>query len=283
MSLPLITRDYVQERSMSLPGFPSIILHILDTIEDPGANLNELAELIALEPLITSRVMSLANSAAMHRRRESIITDMHSAISMIGIQSVRDIAVASSFTSLCGDAHVQHHVDFIRHSLAVSYCSKELAMHIDLPVNVEIAQIGGLLHDIGHLWMSHFEPARFARARERAHHERTDISTAELQEFSVSHEMVGTWLAEFWELPEELIPAISHHHDPENAASHTLAALTHVSEALSYALDLQGYGGRVNRVSSAACKRLGLRWDDNSQDLFGRIEARCRNSALFLN
>lgn len=283
MSTNIITQDYVQDRSSSLPGFPSIIRKIIDTIEKPDANLSELEELISLEPLITGRVMSFANSAAMHRLRESRITDIHSAISMIGLTSVRDIAIASSFTMLCGETKMRNHVGFIRHSLSVSSCSKELAMHIENPINVEMAQIGGLLHDIGHLWLSHFEPVRFAQTRKYALENNLEISIAELREFNVSHETIGTWLAEFWQLPEELIPAISNHHNPENSQSPTLAALIHVSEALSYALDLPGYGDRVSRLSAEACGMLGLSWDESSQDLFGRIEARSRNSALFLN
>jgi putative nucleotidyltransferase with HDIG domain len=279
-----ITREYVLDRSAVLPGFPPVIRRILETVNDPDANLNLLVEHIETDPVITGRVLSLANSAAVHSLRAPRITDINSAISMIGTNSVRSIAIACSFASFCGESPYSSHADFIKHSLSVSASCKELAMHVDTPIPVEEAQIAGLLHDIGHLWLNRFERVRFAQVLDMGLRQRVDIETAETMMFDVSHAQIGAWLAEYWALPASLISAIAHHHKPELAPAVPLVALTHIAELLSHALELPGYGeNRVNNVSSYACKALGLFWGKGSQELFGRIEARSKYANQIVN
>ncbi len=284
MNTPEISKERVLEMSAALPGFPIIIRRIIDTVEDPDSNLSTLADQIEFDPLITSRVMALANSVAVRRGRDGLINDLHAATSMIGMESVKHIAINCAFAELCEGIPDQTHYGFIRHSLSVSASCKELVMHCDRPISTEMAQIAGLLHDIGHLWLIRFEPERFARVIETVVLEKMDIETAEIRAFGVSHTAIGTWLGEFWALPGPLISAIQYHHRPHMEPAEPLAAVTHVAEVLSHALALPGYDvNRVHHMSVQACKSLGIVWDNSSQDLFGRIEAASKYANQMLN
>ncbi len=95
------------------------------------------------------------------------------------------------------------------------------------------------------------------------------------ERFGVDHAEIGAWLAEHWKLPTSLISGIRHHHDAGTESYELLVPLLHVAEVLSNALDLGGRAeNRVTRISSTACSRLGIVWDENIRPLFGRIEAR---------
>ena len=63
-----LTRDEVIRQSRSLPSFPSLITQILATLDDPDGNLNTLMRCINLDPLISARILSVANSAAVRGR-----------------------------------------------------------------------------------------------------------------------------------------------------------------------------------------------------------------------
>lgn len=283
MTAAPISREQVLQTSSGLPGLPSIIFRILESIDDPEANLALLTEDIRLDPLITSRVISMANAASLHARRQHPIEDLHTAISMIGLESVRGIAITCSFPKLCGDAAASVHRDFIRHSISVSACCRELAQFVDAPVHAETAAITGLLHDIGRLWLLRFESERFMQALETAARLQRDITQMEQELLGCDHATIGFWLAEHWQLPEWACLAIHRHHTPEQAGTDALTALVHVAEVLSHALELPGYRhNRVTSLSATACRRLELNWDVYSQELFSRIEAQSRYAVRLL-
>jgi HD-like signal output (HDOD) protein len=92
----------------------------------------------------------------------------------------------------------------------------------------------------------------------------------------VDHATIGAWLAENWTLPQSIVSAIHyHHHHAGVELDEPLVPLLHIAEVLSNALDLGGRAeNRVTLISSSACSRLGIVWDENIRPLFGRIEAR---------
>ncbi|MEW5903607.1 MAG: HDOD domain-containing protein [Pseudomonadota bacterium] len=284
MTIAPISREQVLQSSHELPGLPTIIFRILESIDDPEANLAALAEEIRLDPLITSRVVSMANAAALHARHQRPIEDLHTAISMIGLESVRSIAITCCFPKLCGDDAATVHRDFIRHSIAVSACCRELAQFVDAPVPPETAAITGLLHDIGRLWLLRFESERFMQALDSAARLKRDITQMEQELLGCDHATIGLWLAEHWRLPQWACLAIHRHHTPELADDDALTALVHVAEVLSHALELPGYRhNQVTHLSAAACRRLDLVWDNGSQELFSRIEAQSRYANRLLD
>ncbi len=58
--------------------------------------------------------------------------------------------------------------------------------------------------------------------------------------------------------------------------------LVHVAEVLSNALDLTGCAeNRVVTLSAAACRTLGITWNESILPLFGRIEARSSHANAF--
>lgn len=284
MNPPSITRDAVISHSAGLPGFPHIIGKILATIDDPEANLNALTDHIALDPIVTASVLSLANKASLRTRHLASVRDIYTAASLIGMGRVREIALVSSigdFVNKLAPAGISP--SYWRHSVAVGICSQELALHIDAPTSIDNALIAGLLHDVGQLWLYRFYPEACRTTWHHALSHAIGIEAAERESFGVDHSTIGTWLAEHWKLPANIMSAIAHHHVPDTALDDVLVPLVHVAEVLSNALDLTGRDeNRVTSISPAACARLGIVWDERIRPLFGRMEARSRHAnALF--
>lgn len=278
-----VTRDLVIDKASELPGFPRVISEILATIDDPDANLNVLSQLIKLDPVIAARVLALANSAAAHTHPRAAVRDIYAATSLIGMGRVRQMTLISScldYFGKIGPANLG--ATFWQHSVAVGICGEEVALHIDKPVPASQALIAGLLHDIGQLWLYNFRAGSFRSAWNQALSSNCGIEVAEAERFGVAHPTIGAWLAEYWSLPPAIIKAIRHHHDGDADLDETLVPTIHVAEVLANALDLgERKENRVMRISAAACHSLGLVWDEDVRNLFGRIDARSRHANAF--
>lgn len=285
MSESPVSRDEVIERAGDLPAFPRVVAEILTTLDDPDASLNLLADHIKHDPVITARVLSMANSASLKSRRASEVRDVFTATSLIGIGRVRETTLATRIGHfVAGAAGGGGGKGFWQHSVAVGVCSEELAVHLALHRSGDMGLVAGLLHDIGQLWMRRFRPRTSAETWNDALAHTLGIDAAEREHFGVDHGTIGAWLAEHWQLPAPVVEAIRHHHDAGTENDEILVPLIHVAEVLSNALDLGGRPeNRVTYISSAACSRLGLVWDDNALTLFGRIEARSTHASLIFS
>ena len=158
MSTLQITRDEVVARSACLSSFPDIVVKILGALDDPDANLNELVRYIGLDPLVTARVLAAANKAAVRGSRTNEVCDIYTATSLIGLQQVREITLIGSLGGFIGRAARDHAPDSFRsHCVAVGVCCQELAQRVGARVEPEAALVTGLMHDIGQLWLYHFD------------------------------------------------------------------------------------------------------------------------------
>jgi len=283
MNIPRLDYASVIARNNELPGFPRLITEILATIDDPEANLSVLSNLILHDPVIAARVLELANRAASRTRHISHVHDAFTAISLIGISRVRQMAVISSLGEFVNSFAASGMAStFWQHSVAVGVSCEELALHVSQPIPSDMALIAGLLHDIGQLWLYRFCGDTFRTIWRDALANSIGIEIAEREHFGVDHTVIGGWLVEHWALPKSIQWAVSRHHDPDQALSDPMVPVVHLAEVLANALDLTGRDeNRVTMVSTAACKALKMGWDESSDMLFGRIEARSRHASEF--
>jgi len=276
MGSEMVDRAKVIQVSRAMPSFPAAVAKILDLVDDPDASFDVLVETISLDPLISARILALANTVAMRSKRDSEVCDIKLATALVGLNRVRHIALISSLSRFIGNAAQTAIANsFWQHSVSVGVCAEELANHVDTPVSPTMALVAGLLHDIGQLWLLHYNANLVQVCWNEAQSQEVGTEETERQYFGVDHSTIGSWLAAHWCLPGELVEAVSAHHQPDAQLSPPLVPLIHVAEVISNALDLGHRAeNRVTYLSAAACRVLGLVWDDKIRLLFGRIEAR---------
>jgi len=270
-----IRQDEVVARMGELPAFPKVVVRLLDALEDDAATIGTLAHHVESDPVVTARVMSLANSAAMGVHAGRTVTNVETAASMIGIARIREIALAVSLAKFAQDCKVS--AGYWEHSVAVGVCVQELAKHTRL--SLDYAFVAGLLHDIGQLWLSTFYPVEFDLCRQSVAGEQATVIEAETWQFGVDHSQIGAWMVEQWELPPSMAAAVLYHHAPDECAADSLVAATHVGEVMANALDLgERPENQVVYLSPEACATVGIDWNDDLNYLFGKLEARTRHA-----
>jgi len=278
-----ITEKRVRDTCDALPAFPDVVLKIQATLEDADASLHLLSDAVELDPVMAAQVLAAANRAG-HAHGGKPVNDVFTAISLVGLSKVRELTTMVSLASFIeGWGKDTALRGCWAHSLSVSVCSIEVALHTPAAVSLDASQVAGLMHDVGRLWLHRFEGSAYSDVARQAFERGVDSESIELAQFGVHHGTIGGWLARRWELPAALANAIEHHPEPGHGSGDVLADVVHIGEVLCNALELHDRPhARVSHLCAASCDKLGLDWGPDTQRLLGRIEARSRHThALF--
>lgn len=270
-----LTEKEINERAINLPAFPRVVNDILQTLDDENATLGALVQFVERDPVITARIVAIANSAAMGGRHSGQLRDVNMAVSLIGLSRVREIVLAVSLADFAQKSQMSSY--FWEHSVAVAITAQELGRFTH--VSPDYALVAGLIHDIGQLWMARFYPLEFQMVRSTVNCSERGIIDVERQYFGMDHCEIGGILAERWGLPSVIVSALRNHHDPSQVLSEKLSDLIHVAEVFSNALDLTGREDNlVSQLSGEACRAINFDWNQDLAALFGKIEARTEHA-----
>ena len=196
--------ELVLQQLDSLPTLPTVALRLLALTGAPESNIKEIVELIALDPALTGKILSLVGSAAVNTR--SPITSVQQAVVMLGFEAVRNLVLSVKvFEIFQADATATptrfDRAAFWKHALAVATAAEILAPHCTPRVAPHDAFVCGLLHDLGKVAFDTVMPKSFDRAVEVAALTRGDIADAERRIIGIDHCVAGKRLAEAWNLP----------------------------------------------------------------------------------
>ncbi|MBI3560861.1 MAG: HDOD domain-containing protein [Gammaproteobacteria bacterium] len=223
-----------------LVSLPAVFVRLNQLINTPHSTVTQLAEVIGQDPGLTVRLLRLANSAMFGMRAR--IDTISKAIAVIGIQRLRDLALASAavtaFEKIPNSLLALE--DFWMHSIRCGLAAKFLAEQAKLP-HSDTLFIAGLLHDIGHLIMFKRIPQQSQQALQRCLDKsaNANLFLIERELLGFDHSMVGAELARHWQLPEVLIETIRYHHQPTLATTFPRqAAIVHIANSVAVSTEL---------------------------------------------
>jgi putative nucleotidyltransferase with HDIG domain len=249
--------EEIVKQVQDLPTLPVIVMEILDNLDKEDVDISVLAKKVSYDQALTAKTLRFANSS--FYGTSSKATTIHQAISILGMQSVRNLITVAAMTGCFphGECKGFDFKAFWRHSIATALCAELIAKH--LRINQEFAFTAGLLHDIGRLVLV----TRFPKEYENAlkHHTEHDgyLLDSERAVLGIDHVIAGHALAQHWNFSTTLQTAIVEHHAPQEAGNRSLAAIVHIADAITHALDLSGLDDDlVPSVSVDAWKGLGL-------------------------
>jgi HD-like signal output (HDOD) protein len=235
---------------------------ILSLLSNPRVDARDVAALISQEPGLSVRVLRIANSAFYGQSRN--ISTVESALRLLGLDAVRGIAAAAcmdrTLLAQQGGAPLDLR-QLVRHSLAAAIGARDLATRHRIGLAGD-AFIGGLLHKLGVTVQIQLDgPGVRAMLEARAAGIEGDLTELEAGRVSVGHERCLEVVFSSWSLPEALVAACCHHHNPGEAPGGyvALASLVHLGACLALA---SGHTWALEPVaiapSAAALAALGV-------------------------
>lgn len=194
-----------------LPAMPQILLKLLEHCQDDAAGMSDLADLIAKDPGIASKIFSVANSSAYHR--SGVKLGLEQALAAIGTDMVKTLVISESVFQIFNNFSHTDSTDlrsFWRHSLAAAVIARDIAVRMAYP-HVEEAYLAGLLHDVGRLALLATAPREYAASFSAT--DDASLCAVEQRTLQVTHAEAGALLIERWHLDSFLADSVLYHHE----------------------------------------------------------------------
>lgn len=233
---------------------PEVTMKIIELVEDPKSTAHDLHDVIAGDPALCSRILKVVNSSFYGLPGQ--IGSINRAIVMLGLNAVKNIAIAASLAKLFRGGELTRTFsarDLWRHSNEVAAISKLLADELRFGMADE-AFLAGLIHDIGIMVEMQYDRSRLIEAVEQVGLDGDGVPAISLLEvedvvFGATHEHFGKALCERWKFPRSFAMVTGHHHDPAGAdqQERSLVSLVTVADHLAAA---HGGGFRLDIVDT---------------------------------
>jgi putative nucleotidyltransferase with HDIG domain len=234
--MPLSSRKTEEILDLSqLPSLPQTLVELIEACNDHEVNLPTVADIVARDPVISARILQLANSAFLGSR--SSFADIEQAVIYLGIDTVRNLAISVSvheaFQSFRNQAGLSL-ARFWHHSLLTAVLAKTLAQLSGYPHPAE-AYLAGLLHDLGKLLLSRAFPDAYGHLLNQGPLQPAEFASLEKKRLGLSHAEAGSLLVSRWNLKTPIAEAIELHHQDEKltARMSSLATLLFLANSLS--------------------------------------------------
>lgn len=214
-----------------LPTVPNLYQEIAVLIES-GADIDEISSKIEKDPAISSRILRVANSAFYGTKTGSI----KQAIIYIGLTSVKNIVLTNSVFKEVKTGQEEKEMLWKHASLTNAYANIIYSEFINKKMPSTFAS-AGLLHDIGKVVIyEHFRKEKEAAREMVVKADDVDTWEAEKQILGVSHQEIGGYLLNWWELPFPIVEATLFHHNPmgENIINKELVSVIHLANYYSW-------------------------------------------------
>lgn len=259
-----IKLEHVLKRVNALPPLPASAIQVIELTKNPATSVKELETVIGKDPALTAGILRQANSAYYGYARR--ISSLREAIVLLGFQVTQELAMSAAISPVLRTHLTGYKIDqegLWKHSLLTAMAAKRVCQYCKLPYG-DAAFTAGLLHDIGKLVISIYVQEVGSFLLQKANN--TSLSFVELEEkvIGFDHARVGGFLARSWDLPEELVAAISFHHSLSNAQNHQeLSSIIHVANGLSSLLGIVGgVDSSFNPIRQKALDLLSLKESD---------------------
>jgi putative nucleotidyltransferase with HDIG domain len=253
-----INADYFSIQNLiktELPPLPASVMRVSTLLDDFNVSHRAIADAISLDPILSSRILRLANSPvyALH----GTVTNLASAVATVGNNSISEMLMISGVSDsfgrkvLCSKAGKE----IWYHSLATAMTASEICYAAKMR-GADEAFSCGLLHDIGKLILLRADAPLYLSLLERASDEET-ITMIEREVLGFDHAELGADAAVSWGLPGTLSHMIRCHHNPSDAKAGL--AMAHIINIADKFVTLKTDKMEIDElVSSEPVKALGL-------------------------
>jgi HD-like signal output (HDOD) protein len=190
--------------TVELPTIPRVVQGLIAALRDPDVDSRRIADALAKDPVLSAKVLRLANSAFFGGQRSMASID--AAVQLIGTQALNRLVVACGVSASLEVPGVDLGT-FWRDALVAAIAAHKLAPKLD--ADAESAYVCGLLHATGHLILCRAYPeiaeavfGGFAVVRG------SELAALEGDTFGIDHPTVGAIWVETIGFPQPVADTI---------------------------------------------------------------------------
>lgn len=222
----------------NLPAMSGIMVEVSKLLDDPATSTQRLSSMIGKDQGLATKILSIANSPLYGLPRKVSTIDF--AILIIGYQDVKNIVVALSMIESFKnktDKNLNQR-EFWLHSIVTGNASRRIAEDLGYRISGECF-VAGLLHDLGIPVMHKYFHSIFEDIISKARQNGSLYLEHETEMLGYNHEEIGSYLANKWNLPQNLCEAIKYHHTPNKSDNNkVMTSIVHLADYMTQKLEL---------------------------------------------
>ncbi|MGZ4976096.1 MAG: GGDEF domain-containing response regulator [Methylobacter sp.] len=188
-----------------LPSPSGTALAIMQLVQQSDATVQQVSQLVKVDPALSGRILRFANSASFGARRP--IADIQTAVMMMGMQTVRNFALSLSLINNNSKGYCRgfDYEAYWSRSLAMSVAIAAITARETTVVPAESFTLG-LLSDIGSLalataWSDLYDECLSAAEGEQ-------LLALEAERFAIDHNALSLLLLADWGFPSVFLDAL---------------------------------------------------------------------------
>ncbi len=210
-----------------LPTVPAIYTRIKEMISE-DEDVEKIARLIESDQASSSKILRIANSAFYGAKTGSI----SQAIMYIGLMNVKNIVLSNSIFRVGGPGGKS--IEYLWHNATLTNRYTSLIYQKFLGKKIpNIFASAGLLHNIGMVvLMAHYNN-QYSGILQSSTDDSMSILQKEREQMGITHQELGGYLLNWWELPLPIIESALYHHMPmdERVINRELVCSVHLANA----------------------------------------------------
>jgi len=202
-----------------IPTLSSIIDKVFAILSNRNSSFSDLSDIIKYDQAISSKVISIANSAYYSRGIE--IYSLQRAMINIGYEEVKGIITCLLFMeSILKQLKLKEEDLFSlwKHSMHVACASKILSEKTLVEDPTKVYTIA-LLHDIGKI-VFYMSADNYSEIVKEADAHGKSITQLEKEHFGIDHQETGYAISLKWKFPLEFSNIIQYHHENANGTQY---------------------------------------------------------------
>ncbi len=217
----------------SVPTVPEIIMQVSTLIDNPKTSASILGKMISNDQGLVTKILTIANSPLHGIPRRVATIDF--AIVVLGFNQVKNIVVALSMMEtlkVVGNRKFDQKKYWI-HSILTAAAAKRIADDLGYQTSGEVFT-AGLLHDLGIPIIYKFFNEEYKEIVNAVGNNDMTFLEAEEKYLGVTHQEIGKYLVDKWNLPLSIADVLLYHHKPSLAdKNRELIALVHLADNMT--------------------------------------------------
>lgn len=266
--VPEFIEDVKQTIRSCIPASAEIIGEVIRTLCDQSSSAKDLAEIIERDPLITVKIIKVANSA--YYASSSEINSIQRAIVILGFDTIKELVTTIVTVHYFFNPHSDLGVDrtgLWLHSVGTAKAAQLVAEKVQYD-RTDVVYTTALLHDIGKLVLAILYPDYYHDIIKLAAKKNMHIILAERKILNADHCMIGKLLCDIWNLPKHVTAAMCFHHEPMETPieSQALAQFINIGDYMCRKAQLGNPGDTlVTKPTESVFRILGNNLQENSE------------------
>ncbi len=263
--------ETIAKRLRDLPILNIEAFRLIQYCSSPAPSMATLEGMVKTNPNLSGQIMRLANSASLKRLKPTEV--LSDALVLLGMDTLKKIFVQNFYGSL--GQLLQTQSSELSHGKNCAILSEFVARSAGMdPVESSKVFMGGLLHDIGKLFLAFVFPAQFDSARKMSRLEQKKSFEAEMKVFGFTHQDVGEMICATWNFPDYLGAIVKSHHVVSEGPLHPLGVPVFIANGFLNESDrapFQPFEERLKALFSS--RRRSLEWTDFREEFRKALRA----------